>query len=231
MQWTRSLLIWAKYEKPRHPSMIARKNSSAFSFITPVAQVARMKTRLLLSLLCCLCAATAFAQTPRILWSFDTRDASFGQTAAGDIDGDGRLDLLAGAPGEASGTGAAYFVRGLPGAALDLAQGAFLSRIAPAGAGAQTGSAVAVGPGNALVAAPGVSAAYLVTGSGWPAAAPVAAAPAAVPPAPLAVEPVKPCRATRPRAKGAKAKPATCPLRTPAKAKPRARGGHARTVK
>jgi outer membrane protein assembly factor BamB len=36
------------------------------------------------------------AQTPPILWRFDTRDASFGQTAAGDIDGDGRLELVFG---------------------------------------------------------------------------------------------------------------------------------------
>lgn len=38
----------------------------------------------------------AVAQQPSILWSFDTRDASFGQTAAGDIDGDGRLELVFG---------------------------------------------------------------------------------------------------------------------------------------
>jgi outer membrane protein assembly factor BamB len=36
------------------------------------------------------------AQTPGILWSFDTRDASFGQTAAGDIDDDGLLELVFG---------------------------------------------------------------------------------------------------------------------------------------
>ncbi len=36
------------------------------------------------------------AQDPQILWSFDTRDASFGQTAAGDIDGDGKLELVFG---------------------------------------------------------------------------------------------------------------------------------------
>ncbi|MFZ1730108.1 MAG: FG-GAP-like repeat-containing protein [Bacteroidota bacterium] len=36
------------------------------------------------------------AQTPGILWSFDTRDASFGQSAAGDIDGDGLLELVFG---------------------------------------------------------------------------------------------------------------------------------------
>jgi len=36
------------------------------------------------------------AQTPSFLWSFDTKDASFGQTAAGDIDGDGKLELVFG---------------------------------------------------------------------------------------------------------------------------------------
>ena len=41
-------------------------------------------------------ALPAAAQQPTILWSFDTRDASFGQTAAGDIDGDGRLELVFG---------------------------------------------------------------------------------------------------------------------------------------
>ncbi len=39
---------------------------------------------------------TASAQIPSLLWSFDTGDASFGQTAAGDIDGDGRLELVFG---------------------------------------------------------------------------------------------------------------------------------------
>jgi outer membrane protein assembly factor BamB len=38
----------------------------------------------------------ASAQSPRILWRFDTRDASFGQTASGDIDGDGKLELVFG---------------------------------------------------------------------------------------------------------------------------------------
>ena len=47
-----------------------------------------------LFLLLPLCSAVA--QNPEILWSFDTRDASFGQTAAGDIDGDGRLELVFG---------------------------------------------------------------------------------------------------------------------------------------
>jgi outer membrane protein assembly factor BamB len=36
------------------------------------------------------------AQTPDILWTFDTKDAAFGQTAAGDIDGDGKLELVFG---------------------------------------------------------------------------------------------------------------------------------------
>lgn len=35
-------------------------------------------------------------QAPTVSWSFDTRDASFGQSAAGDIDGDGRLELVFG---------------------------------------------------------------------------------------------------------------------------------------
>ena len=109
--------------------------------------------------------------------------------SAGDVDGDGRTDLLAGAPGEAAYAGAAYFLRGAPGTASDLAQGAFLSRVAPAGAGAQTGSAVATGPGRALVAAPGANdgngGAFRVTGSGWPAQAPAEpAAPAAPAPPP-----------------------------------------------
>ncbi|MBE0646040.1 MAG: VCBS repeat-containing protein [Bacteroidetes bacterium] len=38
----------------------------------------------------------AQGQSPQLLWSFDTRDASFGQTAAGDIDNDGRLELVFG---------------------------------------------------------------------------------------------------------------------------------------
>ncbi len=172
--------------------------------------------------------------------------------SAGDVDGDGRTDLLAGAPGEAAYAGAAYFLRGAPGTASDLAQGAFLSRVAPAGAGAQTGSAVATGPGRALVAAPGANdgsgGAFRVTGSGWPAQAPVApAAPAAPAPPPPAAKapaakkpkPKKLCPLKKPKpkyrivkGKRVKVKPAPCRPRHKAKAKTAgaARGGEARVV-
>ena len=38
----------------------------------------------------------AEAQTPRILWWFDTNDSSFGQTAMDDIDNDGKYELVFG---------------------------------------------------------------------------------------------------------------------------------------
>ena len=170
--------------------------------------------------------------------------------AAGDIDGDHRVDLLAGAPGAASFAGSAYFVRGVPGAVTDLAQGAFISQVAPAGAGAQTGSAVATAPGHALVAAPGgnggAGAVFSVTGSGWPpaSAAALPAAPA-VATSPAAKSPAKAgaklqlCPATKHKAryhlvkgKRVKLKPKPCRARTTAsrRAKPPARGGRARAV-
>ena len=36
------------------------------------------------------------AQTPTIKWWFDVKDASFGQSTAGDIDGDGKLEAVFG---------------------------------------------------------------------------------------------------------------------------------------
>lgn len=39
---------------------------------------------------------TLNAQTPNIKWWFDTKDASFGQSAAADIDGDGKLEIVFG---------------------------------------------------------------------------------------------------------------------------------------
>ncbi|MCX6230634.1 MAG: FG-GAP-like repeat-containing protein [Bacteroidetes bacterium] len=39
---------------------------------------------------------TVFSQTPQINWWFNTRDASFGQSAAGDIDKDGKLEIVFG---------------------------------------------------------------------------------------------------------------------------------------
>jgi outer membrane protein assembly factor BamB len=52
-----------------------------------------MRTLLCLTIIL---SSLATAQTPVKLWEFDTKDASFGQTAAGDIDGDGRLELVFG---------------------------------------------------------------------------------------------------------------------------------------
>ncbi len=43
-----------------------------------------------------LLAQTASAQTPKITWWSNTNDASFGQSAAGDIDGDGLLEVVFG---------------------------------------------------------------------------------------------------------------------------------------
>jgi FG-GAP repeat len=111
--------------------------------------------------------------------------------AAGDVDADSRVDMLAGAPGEASTAGAAYLVRGAPNTVSDLGQAT--SKIASAGAGAQTGSAVAAGlaldggDSDAIVAAPGAGGSgswYLVGGSGTPILPPPPPPPAPPPPPP-----------------------------------------------
>ena len=97
-------------------------------------------------------------------------------SAAGDVDGDGHVDLFMGAPGESSFAGAAYLLRGVAGATSDLANAA--AKIAPAGAGAQVGSSVAAGfsldgsGADSLVSAPGANGgaggAFVVGGTGTP---------------------------------------------------------------
>jgi hypothetical protein len=139
-------------------------------------------------------------------------------SAAADLDGDGHVDMLAGAPGESGFAGAAYVLRGLPGANVDLAAAG--AKIAPAGAGAQTGSAVAAGATldggdvDALVSAPGASGAFVVGGSQAP---PVQPAPPPSPAAPTATAPAsatKPATAATPDKRKTK-KLRLCPLKRP----------------
>jgi hypothetical protein len=151
-------------------------------------------------------------------------------SAAGDLDGDGHIDMLAGAPGESAFAGAAYLLRGASGATSDLANAT--SKIAPAGAGAQAGSGVAGGlsldGGNldVLVSAPGAAGgaggALVVGGSGTP-ILPSGIPP--VPPAPSVPPPAAPATtttgtttlgtsATKPAAKPKKKLP-LCPLKKP----------------
>ena len=54
------------------------------------------KVIILLFIFCSILINGTFAQTPGILWKFDTKDASFGQSAAGDIDKDGKLEIVFG---------------------------------------------------------------------------------------------------------------------------------------
>jgi hypothetical protein len=146
--------------------------------------------------------------------------------AAGDVDGDGHVDLLAGAPGEGSFTGAAYLLRGAPNTVTDLAL--VPAKIVPAGAGAQAGSSVAAGLSldgsgmDGLIAAPGASGAFVINAAGMlnppipPAFAPTPpvapAAPATTPLAPAVTKPeVRPAVVT----KKPKKKLPLCPLKKP----------------
>jgi FG-GAP repeat protein len=150
---------------------------------------------------------------------------------AGDIDGDGRVDLLAGAPGDASFTGAAYLLRGAPGTVSDLA---LAPKIVAAGAGAQFGSSVAAGlaldgdGADGLIAAPGANGgaggAFVISGGGMlnppapPASDPPAAPPAPLaPPAPTTPTAAKPAvqPAAKPAVKKKKKKLPLCPLKKP----------------
>lgn len=81
-----------KHDTPKHVSIIP-------SFLLSHLQSAICHLMLTMRTLFCLTiilSSLATAQTPTKLWEFDTQDASFGQTAAGDIDGDGRLELVFG---------------------------------------------------------------------------------------------------------------------------------------
>ncbi len=169
--------------------------------------------------------------------------------AAGDVDGDGRVDILVGAPGESSFTGAAYLVRGAAGTTTDLAL--VPAKLQPAGAGAQAGSAVAGGLSldgsgvDGLIAAPGASGAFIVSGPGMlnppipPTVVPPAPPPVpVVPPAPVVPPVVPPVEKKTPAVrklcplKPAKTKTPCRPRPKPkAKAKPHARGGQALPVR
>ena len=152
--------------------------------------------------------------------------------AAGDMDGDGRIDLLAGAPGDSGLAGAAYLLRGAPNTSTDLALAT--AKIAVGGAGSQFGSAVAAGRAldgsgaDGLVAGPGAGGAFIVSGAGLlnpttPVVPAPPAAPAPPPPPPVTTTPAKPTTkpvvlhpgAKQPVKKPAKKKLPLCPLKKP----------------
>ncbi len=61
-----------------------------------LAEFSKMKRIKILSFLLCLSLCKIGVAQPTINWRFDTRDASFGQAAAGDIDGDGKMEFVFG---------------------------------------------------------------------------------------------------------------------------------------
>lgn len=141
---------------------------------------------------------------------------------AGDMNGDGRVDMLAGAPGESDRTGAAYLLRGAPNTSTDLALAT--AKITGGGPGAQFGSAVAAGQqldggdADGLIAGPGAGGAFAVSGAGLlnPTTPVVPAAPAPPQAAPVvaAEAPAKSATATAPT-KPKKQKLKLCPLKKP----------------
>jgi outer membrane protein assembly factor BamB len=56
----------------------------------------KLRQLLLLFFAILFCINLSKGQTPMIKWHFDTKDASFGQSAAGDIDNDGKLEVVFG---------------------------------------------------------------------------------------------------------------------------------------
>jgi hypothetical protein len=173
-------------------------------------------------------ATRNLAVTPP-LQSFDGAEVGAGlgaSLAAAGVIG-GSTAILAGAPGEASGAGAAYLLRFAPGAISDLALAS--AKTAPAGAGAMAGSAVAAGTAldggsaDALVAAPGAAgngAWYAVGGSGTPILPPPPPPPSPppAPPAPPAAPPTTPGATPGTTAAGATVGHAPSTISTPASA-------------
>ncbi len=127
--------------------------------------------------------------------------------AAGDVDDDGRVDMLIGAPGEASHAGAAYLVRGVPNTTWDLALAPASARIAPCRGPTRRRAASWPRASRSTAQAPmrlsrrpganGDGAWFLVGGSGTPILPPPPGSPAPpspppAPPAPPAVPPAPP---------------------------------------
>jgi hypothetical protein len=142
--------------------------------------------------------------------------------AAGDLGGDTHVDFLAGAPGEGGSAGAAYLVIGAAGTSSDLAQAA--AKIAPAGAGAMTGSTLAAGfsvdggGADSIVSAPGANGSgawFLVGGSGTPVLPPPPATPNPPAPPPPPPSPPPPPASPPPPPATPPSPPATPPATPP----------------